>query len=124
MKSVRIEIPQNPSDVAELASAIKAKHEDLGKNSPLANLPWDDKGPKIEQVATFDQQAAELHRQAQNATERRDVLLPEITEFVRSTRDVLLGLNRSNPRALSEFGFEVSDAVHAKKTANGDGKTP
>ena len=122
MKTVRIEISQNPSDVAALATAIKTKHEELGKNSPLSNLAGDEKGPKIEQLAELDKQAAELHRQAENITERRDVLLPEITEFVRSSRDVLLGVNRNNPRALTEFGFAVSDAVHAKKSADSEAK--
>ena len=36
--------------------------------------------------------------------------MPVVTEAIRSARDVLAGLNRDNPDALGEYGFNVSDA--------------
>ncbi len=122
MRDVRIEIPKNPTLFLTLAVKIAAKNTELGDASPLKALDWATMGQKISDAASYDVQATDLHRQGESFTEKRDALLPELTEFVRASRDVLVGLNHSNPRALSDFGFVVNDAVPAKK--NGDATEP
>lgn len=121
MKTVRVEIPTNATELLALAGKIKAKHDELGEDSPLKGLDWTIQGPRIALAAGFDSQAVELHRQGEKFTEKRNVLVPGIAEFVRSCRDVLLGLNRSNPRALADFNFVVNNAVTKKKSTGGNG---
>ena len=57
-----------------------------------------------------NQLSIQLRRDAETATGARDVEMPAITDAIRSARDILMGLNRDNPDALGEFGFDVSDA--------------
>src|SRR2546425_13061613 len=107
MNTVRIEIPKNPTALLALAAKIAAKHATLAGGSPLKDLNWTDTGPVIADGNDFDAEAADHHRQAESLTEKRDAVLPVVADFVRSSRDVLLGLHRKNPRALSDFGFVV-----------------
>jgi len=119
MKTVRVEVPANETELLVLAGKIMAKHTDLGAASPLTGLDWTANGPRITQATDFDNQATVSHQKGEQFTEKRDVLMPDVREFERSCRDVLLGLNRSNPRALADFSFVVNDAVPAKKNGNG-----
>jgi hypothetical protein len=59
--------------------------------------------------------------QAENLYKQRDLLLIPIKESIRSSRDVLLGIYRENPRELGEWGFEVNSSV--RKTKGDDDKT-
>jgi hypothetical protein len=122
MPKVRVEIPTNPSELLKLAESIKARHDDLAAASPLKGLDWAQVAPKIAQASQLDDQSSTLHRDAEKAREARDVLIPSVTEFVRSSRDVLLGLNRSNPRALGDFGFGVNDSTASPAKKNGNGQ--
>ncbi len=40
----------------------------------------------------------------------RDTQMPTVTEALRSARDVLIGLNRDDPRVLGDYGFSVDDS--------------
>jgi len=42
-------------------------------------------------------------------------MLNDITESVRASRDLLLGVYRQTPKALGEFDFEVDDMVRVAK---------
>ena len=123
MNTVRIEIPSNPTDCLKLASAIMQKHTNLNDGSPVKGLDWTANGPAITAASGFDNQAAQLHRDAEVATGERDKLMPAVVEFVRQNRDVLVGVYRQNPKKLGEFGFTVNDAV-AKKNGHGNGQPP
>jgi hypothetical protein len=64
---------------------------------------------------TLHQQAEDYKRQAEEAYRKRDLLLAEIAESVKASRDLLLGVYRDNPKILGEWGFEVNDSVRATK---------
>jgi hypothetical protein len=115
MKTVRVKIPTNATELLKLIAQIQMEHVALGVNLPLGKLDWTTIDPKITQATGYDNQATEHHQKGEQLTEKRDVLMPDVREFVRSCRDVLLGLNRSNPRALADFHFVVNDAVPSKK---------
>lgn len=42
-------------------------------------------------------------------------MLAGITESVKASRDLLLGVYRETPKSLGEFGFEVDDSARATK---------
>ena len=74
-------------------------------------------GRKLAEAKAQDQLSDDFHRQAEKATGERDKYVPAITEFIRSIRDVLLGIYRDNPDALGDFGFKVSDSSSAPAPA-------
>jgi hypothetical protein len=43
------------------------------------------------------------------------LLLGEITESIKASRDLLLGVYRDIPKTLGEYGFEVDDSARAAK---------
>lgn len=112
----KIDIPTNPAEAIALLTAIKTKHEALGAGSPLAGLKWADIGPALAVAAEQNELSLELRRKAEAATGARDAKMPALTDAIRSARDVLMGLNRDNPDALGDFGFDVSDARSSKES--------
>ena len=59
------------------------------------------------------QQAEDFQRQADLAYRKRDLLLAEIDESIKSSRDLLLGIYRDNPKELNQWGFDVSDTARS-----------
>jgi hypothetical protein len=113
---VRVDIPSNPSSKLELAGRVNTKHTTDGPASllnALQNHKWEETGPKVPEAMNLHQQAEELQRQANLAYRKRDLLLDEIDESIKSSRDLLLGIYRDNPKELSQWGFDVSDSVKA-----------
>ncbi|MEI6754989.1 MAG: hypothetical protein WCK78_17720 [Paludibacter sp.] len=113
---IRVNIPTNPAQELELAARVNAKHEADGAASPLnalQNHKWDDNASKITDAQTLHQQAEDLQRQANLAYRKRDLLLTEINESIKSSRDLLLGIYHDNPKELSQWGFDVSDSPKA-----------
>jgi hypothetical protein len=109
---VRVDIPSDPTAKIALLKKVKAKHDQLAADSPLRGLKWETTiAPALARADTADQLSDELGRKREKATGERDVEMPTVTEALRSIRDVLLGLNRDNPDALGDFGFDVSDAT-------------
>ena len=122
-QNLRINIPLNPTLLILLAAAIKAQHGQLGKNSPLTALEWDTLAPLIDEAATADAKLTALQKEVEVLSGRRQVLLDDtLTDFVRSSRDILLGVFRKEPRLLIDFGFDVSDTPRVKKPADGSDK--
>ena len=116
----RVNIPTNASERLDLAARIYAKHTADGVGSPLnafQNHKWDANGPEVANALTLHQQAEDLQRQTDLAYRKRDLLLTEIDESIKSSRDLLLGIYRDNPKELNQWGFDVSDTVRtaAKK---------
>jgi hypothetical protein len=103
-----------------LAESVATKHTALGDASPLKGLEWAENAPIITEAVKFHKDAAQLHRDAEKATQSRDNLIGDVGEFVRQCRDVLRGVHRSNPRTLGDYGFEVNDTPTPKKNGNGD----
>ncbi len=112
----KIDIPTNPAEAIKLLGTIKKKHEDLGAASPLAGLKWATINPAHAIAEEQDSLSVDLRRKAEAATGARDVQMPLVNDAIRSARDVLMGLNRDNPDALGDFGFDVSDARSSKET--------
>ena len=106
----RVDIPTNPSEIIDLLKKIKTKHEGLAASSPLGGLKWSVNSPSLSTADEKNQLSIQLHRDGETATGARDVEIPVLTDAIRSARDVLMGLNRDNPDALGDFGFDVSDA--------------
>jgi hypothetical protein len=115
---VRVNIPTNPAQALELAARVNSKHTVDGATSPLnalQNHKWDENAPKITEAQTLHQQAEDLQRQANLAYRKRDLLMAEIDESIKSSRDLLLGIYRDNPKELGQWGFDVSDSQKAAK---------
>jgi len=114
----RVNIPKNSEELLDLAAKVYQKHLDLGETSPLNAMvshKWADNGPNVAPCLQLHKKAEELKRQAEEAYRQRDLLIGEITESVKASRDLLLGVYRETPKSLGEYGFEVDDSVRAAK---------
>lgn len=112
MRKPRVGIPINVQESLELAEIIKNKHLADGEQSPLNALlenSWTVVGPQLEVCVQHHLKAEELKRQMDLAYRERDTLLKPISETVRASRDLLMGVYRSSPKRLGEWGFSVSD---------------
>ena len=116
--SYRVSIPKNTEEFLDLATKVYKKHTELAAASPLSAMvshKWTDNGPNVAACIQLHKQAEELKRQAEETYRQRDLLLNGITESVKASRDLLLGVYRETPKALGEYGFEVNDSVRASK---------
>ena len=114
----RVNIPRNPAQAIDLAGKVYKKHTILAAASPLKSLQthtWEVNGPQVANALTFHQQAEDFARQAEEAYRKRDLLLAEINESIKASRDLLLGVYRDNPKILGEWGFVVDDSPKAAK---------
>ena len=107
----------------QMAVAIKAQHEKLGKNSPLVVLDWEKNSPLIEEASAADVNLTKLEKEVEKVSGRVNTLVESsISEFVRSCRDVLTGAFRGELRQMVDFGFEVDDTPRAKKATEASAK--
>jgi hypothetical protein len=116
--SYRVNIPKNAEELLDLAAKVYQEHIDLAAASPLNAMvshKWADNGPNVAPCLLLHKRAEELSRQAEEAYRQRDSLLNEITESVKASRDLLLGVYRETPKALGEYGFEVDDSARAAR---------
>lgn len=117
----RVKIPTNPEKLLSLADTVLAKHTADGPSSPLNVLQdhnWTDNGPKVADAKALNAQAKELEKQVEKLYEQRNALLKSIEATVRSSSRTLMGIYKSSPKQLGEWGFEVNDT--AVKKADGD----
>ncbi|MEK7684686.1 MAG: hypothetical protein AAB466_04620 [Verrucomicrobiota bacterium] len=119
MAKPRITIPTTAGDLIDLASSIEEQHTELGKDSPLALLDWKTASPQIKEASDVQDKINKLSKELEKLIERRNNLIDPLSGFVRSSRDILSGVFRSEMKKLSDFGFEVDDSPKAKK-AKGD----
>lgn len=116
--SYRVNIPKNTEELLDLATKVYQKHTDLATASPLNAMvshKWSDNGPNVAPCLQLHKQAEDLKRQAEEAYRQRDLMLAGITESVKASRDLLLGVYRETPKSLGEYGFEVDDSARAAK---------
>jgi len=100
-----------------LAGQILKRHTELAENSPLNALvshKWSDNGPKVAEALALHFQAEELKRKSEEAVNKRNVLIAELNDSVKASRDLLIGVYRETPKTLGDFGFVVDDSVRAK----------
>ena len=112
----RVDIPKSVVDELGLAARIYSKHVADAEKSVLKSLQnhnWDVNGPEVTNAQMLHKQAEELKRQSDLAYRQRDLLMAEIDNSVKATRDLLLGVYRDNPKELSQWGFDVSDTPKA-----------
>lgn len=120
----RIDIPSNPDDLIALGKALKARHVALGADSPIKGLKdialFAD---KLTAADTKNESSKQLYRDAERATQDRDLPLGHVGQlreqtvryWVTAARDVLLGLNKGNEQALGDWGFTVDTSPPVKK---------
>jgi hypothetical protein len=116
--SYRVIIPQNAEELLDLAARVYQKYTSQAAASPLNAMvshKWADNGPNVAPCLQLHRQAEEFKRQAEEAYRQRDLLLSEISESVKASRDLLLGVYRQTPKVLGEYGFEVDDSPRAAK---------
>ena len=120
----RIEIPSNPDDLIALGKKLKDKHIALGDDSPIKALKDIAQFPaKLTTAETKNELSKQLYRDAERATQDRDLPLGHVGQlreqtvryWVTSARDVLLGLNKGNEQALGDWGFTVDTSPPVKK---------
>lgn len=114
----RVVIPTNAEELLDLARLVYAKHVEMAAALPLnimVSHKWADNGPKVDPCLQLHYKAEELQRQAEEAYKERNLILSELNESVKASRDLLLGVYRETPKTLGEFGFEVNDSVKAPK---------
>jgi len=116
--TVRMPIPDDPSEAIALLVSVKKRHTELGEASPLAALEWDEIDPALATAATEDALSDKCYRDAEKATRERNVQMPAVGAALRAVRDVLLGTYRSNPKKAGDFGIKVNDSP--RSNAGGD----
>lgn len=116
----RVIIPKNADQLVQLSKAIVAKDAADGAGSPLSGLNMKDMADKTTTADTQNQTANKLYRDAEKSIQNRDLALGAdnpvqgtVTYYVRSARDVLLGLFKGNEQKLGDWGFEVDQSAQA-----------
>src|SRR2546430_14602828 len=116
--TVRIPIPEDPSDTIRLMRTVSDKHTELAAASPLGGLEWDKISPALDSAETQDALSDRCYRDAEKATKERNLQMPVVNEALRAARDVLLGVYRSNPNKAGDFGFTVNDSPRSDANGN------
>lgn len=111
--NVRVDIPTKPTDAITLLGKVKAKHDELGADSQLKGLKWDEINAALANAKTHDDKAAQLEKDMEKEYRARDVSMPAVTQALRDSRDTLLVANRANPKALGDYSFVVDDTPQA-----------
>ena len=114
-KQVRVQISSNAEKLLSLAELIAKKHLELGADSPLKILDWDKQAENVKTASDLHKQAKEYQRLAEQAHEKRDILIAPLDDLVKQSRDLLKALYRTEPKKLGEFGFVVDESTRKKK---------
>lgn len=123
-KKMRVVIPRNPNDLIDLAEKIYGKHQEDGNESPLAAMKdrsWTNEGPRVAVCKEKHTKAEEARKLSESLTKECNIVLLDIDQIVKASRDVLLGVNRANPKRLADWGFTVIESS-AAKPKNGNTK--
>lgn len=115
--SFRVPLPTDPSESIALLKKVKVEHDSLGASSPLAGMKWTSIASALAAADQQDGLSDTLRKDAEKATEARDAQMPIVVQALRSARDVLIGLNPTNPRVLGDYSFNVDDTPAATPAA-------
>ncbi len=125
----RVIIPANPDDIIALAKGIVAKHTADGAASPLSGLNMADFAAKVATADTENQASAQAYRDAELATQNRDIALGAdrttkgtVNYYVAAARDMLLGLNKGNEQKLGDWKFTVDQSAASSNAAKAAAK--
>lgn len=127
----RVIIPTNPDQLIALAKSIAAKNTADGASSPLSSLNMADMATKTTTADTQNQASAKAYRDAELATQNRDIALGAdrstqgtVNYHVASVRDLLLALYKGNEQKLGDWGFTVDQSAQSNaKAATAKAKT-
>ncbi len=121
----RINIPKNPDQLIQLAKSIVTKHSNDGAASPLGGLNMTDMVTKTTTADGENNTAARCRRDGETATQNRDIALGSgpsgpvkgtVEYYVKSVRDILLGLHKGNEQRLGDWGFDVDTSARPGST--------
>jgi len=118
MANFSVTIPTNPDELIGLGQRNLKKHVADGAGSPLNVLNMADMQAKTIAANTLNISAKQLNRDKEEAFENRDIALgidvsqeagiPGTVDFyLKSCRDVLLGIHKGKEQKLGQWGFEV-----------------
>ena len=118
-KNVSVIIPENASELILLSTDVIAQHVADGAGSVLNGLDMADMQAKTTTADTQDTLARNLSRDAETATETRNLALGAsesflagtVMFFVTSIRDFLLGRFRGKEHKLGDWEFEVNEGA-------------
>jgi hypothetical protein len=112
-----VTIPNNPQELGGLSQRVLDKHVLDGPASVLTPLDMADMQAKTTLARIRDAAAAQLNRDKETAFEARDLALgidngnPDTVDFyVKSSRDVLLGIYKGKEHKLGDHGFNVNSS--------------
>lgn len=110
-----VTIPGNPQELGGLSQRILDKHVLDGVGSVLLPLDMADMQAKTTLAKIRDAAASQLNRDKETAFEARDLALgiddgnPATVDFyVKSARDILLGIYKGREQKLGDHGFNVN----------------
>ena len=116
MEKVRVSIPKKKRELIILAQKVLSKHQLDAEQSKLGVLDWSTFDEKIQQALSMQNAAEDLARKSKLTTEQCDLLLEEIHSHLRSSRDVLSGVFKSEMKKLGDWGYNVIESTRVSKT--------
>jgi hypothetical protein len=119
MKKLRVPIPATCSkEVLDLATKIMNKHFSDAEASKLSGLDWQQMRPIIEQAAQFQNEADHHRTLAMQRIQDRNLLMEEVLEIVRNSRDILTGSFKKDMKKLGNWGFTVVENIAGRRVAD------
>lgn len=115
MQKLRVTIPKRKRELIKLAQNVLNKHQRDAENSKLSVLNWDIIAEKIQQVIVMHEEAEELSRKVKLVNEQRDLLLGDVKNHMRNSRDVLTGIFKKEMKHLGEWGYTVIESPRKTK---------
>jgi len=115
MERVRVSIPKKKRELISLAQKVLSKHQLDAEQSKLNVLDWSKFDEKIQQALAMQNTAEDLARKSKLTTEQCDLLLQDIHDHLRSSRDVLTGVFKSEMKKLGDWGYDVIESARVAK---------
>ena len=116
-KTTKVEIPKNADDLLILMNNVLAKNAADGAASPLKTLNMEAMQSKSEVAGAAQAKSKEYERLSQIETANRDdaigtaQTLDSALYILTQARDLLLTINKANPKMLGEWGFNVVEGT-------------
>lgn len=114
----RINVPKTADEFIELMDSIIEKENALAPNGMLSPGELTAMTALRDTAKSSNKLQKQLHKDAEEATEGRDVALGMTSVdtpgtgmyYVTMVRDLILAKNKQNPHKAGEWGFEVDDS--------------
>ena len=120
-KDFKVVLPTTIEDKIALAAKILSIDKEDGDNSPLkgVNSPaLKNKEESIANAQTYNSESEDYQYKSTIATKKRNLLIPDIDDYTKAVRDVLMLMHADNPRELTRWGFSVTASTKSKKSAD------